>query len=50
MISLSVVMRNLYAFPLAVVAALLDRLGCYEPAATIAGFAFRTELERPQFK
>ena len=25
--------------PLAVLAALLDRLGCYEPAATIAGFA-----------
>ena len=26
--------------PLAVLAAFFDRLGCYEPAATVAGFAF----------
>jgi hypothetical protein len=26
--------------PLAVLASFLDRLGCYEAAATIAGFAF----------
>jgi mono/diheme cytochrome c family protein len=26
--------------PLATLAAFLDRLGCHEPAATIAGFAF----------
>jgi hypothetical protein len=26
--------------PLAILATFLDRLGCHEPAATIAGFAF----------
>ncbi len=36
--------------PLAVLAALFDRLGRYEPAATIAGFAVGAVTERvPEF-
>ena len=46
--NLSLTIRNIhdsgnvviYSFPIGILAAFLDRLGCPEPAATVAGFAF----------
>ena len=46
--NLSLTIRNIHdsgnvviiRSPLAILAAFLDRLGCHEPAATVAGFAF----------